>query len=85
MGRQAIFLSDEKAQEFEGSPEYSKNGHEIRSYKQPYLMESGPKASASHIKVAVKLALICTLIFLAITFTSELLEPRSSRARRSTR
>ena len=75
MGRQAIFLPDEKAQDLEGHLDYSKNDD----------AGSVSKASSSPIKVFVKWALICTLVVLAMTFTLELLEPQSSKARRSLR
>lgn len=79
MGRQAIFLSDEKSQDLEAYSEYSKNDDEPNLS----VMGSESKVSASPIRILVKWALICTLIVLAMTFTLELLKPQSSKARRS--
>lgn len=81
MGRQAIFLSDEKPQDLEGYSDYSKDGLESRPAEQSHSNASDSKASASRIKVFVKWALICTLTYLAVAFTSELLKPQSSKAR----
>ncbi len=78
MGQQAIFLSDEKPQDLEGFSDYSKDGHGFRSSAQSSSMESDPPTSACSSKVFVKWALICTLIVLAMTLTSELLEPQNS-------
>lgn len=85
MGRQATFLSDEKPQDLEGCSGHWKNDNEQRPYGQPYSMGSDPKTSASRIRPFVKWALICTLIVLTMTFTLELFEPQSSKARRSLR
>lgn len=81
MGRQAIFLSDEKPKDLEGYLDDSKDGLEPRHAVQSHLMASDSRASASPIRVFVKWALICTLAVLAMTFTLELLEPQSSKAR----
>lgn len=85
MGRQAIFLSDEKPEDVEGYPDYSKNDDKLRPSAKYFSVGSETEASASPIRVFVKWALICTLIVLAMTFTLELFEPQSSKARRSLR
>ena len=85
MGRQAIFLSDEKPQDLEGYSTYPKNDDELKPSGKSYSMAPGSKASASPIRVFVKRALICTLIVLAMTFTLEFWEPQSSKARPSLR
>lgn len=71
MGRQAIFLSDEKDDDGLRLPVLSCSPG------------SEPKLSSTPIRVFVKWALIFTLIVLAMTFTSELFEPQGSKARRS--
>lgn len=80
MGRQTVFLSDEKPQDLEGYSDYSKDGLEPRHAEQSHLMASDTKASTSPFRVFVKWVLICTLTVLAMTFTLELLEPQSSKA-----
>lgn len=83
MGHQPIFLSDEKPQDLEAYSRYSKNDDELSPSTQSHSMGSDSKVSASPIRVFVKWALICTLIVLAMTFTLELFEPQSTKARRS--
>ncbi|KAF6236964.1 hypothetical protein HO173_004843 [Letharia columbiana] len=80
MGRQAIFLSDEKPEDVEGYPDYSKNDDKLRPSAKYFSVGSETEASASPIRVFVKWALICTLIVLAMTFTLELFEPQSSKS-----
>lgn len=80
MGRQAVFLSDEKLQDLEAYSDYSKDGLQAGPADQSHLMTSDTKASASPIRVLVKWVLICTLTVLAMSFTLELLEPQSGKA-----
>lgn len=81
MGRQAVFLSDEKLHDLEAYSHNSEDGQETKPSAQPYSMGTELKVAASPIRSFTKWALICILVVLAMTFTSELLEPQSSKAR----
>ena len=82
MDRQNIFLSDEKTQDLEGYLNDSKD--ELRPLTHISSVASEPAESASSVRTFVKWALLCTLIVLAMTFTSELYENHGSKASPST-
>ena len=78
MDRQAIFLSNEKIQDLEGYPNDAKVGSSpsIPTPSAEFVQAEKP----SPVKLFVRWALIGSLIVLAMTFTSGLLEPRGSKA-----
>ena len=81
MGQQAIFLSDEKPQDLEAYTDDSKDGYVPRASAQTSSIESNPRTLASPVIAFVKWAFLCTLVVLAMTFTSKLFAPYSSKAR----
>lgn len=83
MDRQTIVLSDEKTQDIEAYLYDSKD--ELRPSTHTSSVGYEPAESASPARSFVKWALLCTLMVLAMTFTSELLEHPSSKASPSVR
>ena len=81
MGRQAIFLSDEKFQDLECHPNDLKDGLRPSAHTSSVALE--PAESASSIRSFVKWALICTLTVLAMTFTSELFKNQTPTEHRN--
>lgn len=83
MDRQIILLSDEKTQDVEGYLHDTKD--ELRPSTHISSVGYEPAESASPARSFVKWALLCTLMLLAMTFTSELLGHPSSKASPSIR
>ena len=81
MGQQAIFLSDDKPQDLEAYTIDSNHGYLPKASPQSSFTESNPRALPSPVIAFVKWAFICTLVVLAMTFTLNLFEPSSSKAR----
>lgn len=81
MDRQAVLLSDEKLHDLESYSDDCKDGQETITFVQPCSMRSESKVAASPIGSFAKWVLVCILVFLAMTFTLELLEPHAGRAR----
>ena len=81
MGRHNILFSDDNPQDLEDYPHDSKDG--LKSSTHSTSVTSHSAGSASPIKLVTKWALICTLLVLAMTFTSELFGSQSSKASRS--
>lgn len=78
MDRQTILLSDEKTQDIEAYRNDSKDDLQPSTHIPSVGYE--PVQSTSPARSFVKWALLCTLMVLAMTFTSELLEHPSSKA-----
>ena len=70
MAQQAIFLSDDKTQDLEAFTLDSKDAYVPRASAQSSSIEPDPRTLASPVIAFVKWAFICTIIVLAITFTS---------------